>query len=165
MNGYTFRVSISSVFCLLEEQILSFKNWPQKHTGIHASSFNKTCNRDRTARLTAPCPSHKKLYRKTLTFANAATANADAGGSTTALPGLCPDELTMFLEKRRGGGGVCAFIRINMTLYTKPWIWNLGHFWYNTVIESTALSNLRNYNMFIFGFHHQIMSGSLMRLK
>ena len=35
----------------------------------------------------------------------------------------------------------------------------LGHFWYNSVIESTALSNLRNYSMFISGFHHQIMSG------
>ena len=42
---------------------------------------------------------------------------------------------------------------------------NLGHFLYNSVIESTALSNLRNYSMLISGFHHQIMSGSLMRLE
>ena len=36
---------------------------------------------------------------------------------------------------------------------------SLGHFWYNSVIEYTALSNLRNYSMFISGFHYQIMSG------
>ena len=33
------------------------------------------------------------------------------------------------------------------------------------VFESTALSNLRNYSMFISGFHHHFMSGSLMRLE
>ena len=29
---------------------------------------NKTCHRDRIARLTAPCPSHKNFNVKTLTF-------------------------------------------------------------------------------------------------
>ena len=52
--------------------------------------INKTCHRDRIARLTAPCPSHKKHNVRTLTFAN---ADADAGGSTIALPGLLPGEL------------------------------------------------------------------------
>ena len=50
---------------------------------------NKTCHRDRIARLTAPCPSHKNFNAKR--FANAAAdanANSDAGGSTIALPGL-----------------------------------------------------------------------------
>ena len=41
----------------------------------------------------------------------------------------------------------------------------LGPFWYYLVFETTILSNLRNYSTFIFGFHHQIMSGSLMRLE
>ena len=31
-------------------------------------SPNKTCHRDRIARLTAPCPSHKNFNVKTLTF-------------------------------------------------------------------------------------------------
>ena len=35
----------------------------------------------------------------------------------------------------------------------------------NSVIESTALSNLRNYSVLIFGFYLQIMSVSLMRLE
>ena len=52
---------------------------------------NKTCHRVRIARLTAPCPSHKKLNVKL--FANANAAAADAGGSTIALPGLRPEEL------------------------------------------------------------------------
>ena len=57
---------------------------------------NKTCYRDRIARLTAPCPSHKKFNVKL--FANSdANANAEAGadavGSTIALPGLRPGEL------------------------------------------------------------------------
>ena len=58
--------------------------------------YNKTCHRDRIARLTASCPSHKNFDVKTLHFANtdaAANANADAGGSTKALPGLRPGEL------------------------------------------------------------------------
>ena len=53
--------------------------------------LNKTCHRDRIARLTAPCPSHKNFNVKTLTFANAntaANADVDAGGSTIALPGV-----------------------------------------------------------------------------
>ena len=32
------------------------------------------------------------------------------------------------------------------------------------MFKSTALSNYINYGMFISGFHHQIMSGSLIRL-
>ena len=57
---------------------------------------NKTCHRDRIARLTAPCPSHKNFNIKL--FANAAAdananANPGAGGSTIALPGLRPGEL------------------------------------------------------------------------
>ena len=52
----------------------------------------KICHRDRIARPTAPCPSHKSFNVKL--FANA-DANADAGGSTIALPGLRPDELKM----------------------------------------------------------------------
>ena len=52
--------------------------------------YNKTCHRDRTARLTAPCPSHKNFNVQL--FANA-NADANAGGSTIALPGLHPGEL------------------------------------------------------------------------
>ena len=60
------------------------------------AKLDKTCHTDRIARLTAPCPAHKKLQRKTITFANAnADANANAGGSTIALPGLCPGKLKM----------------------------------------------------------------------
>ena len=44
--------------------------------------YNKTCHRDRIARLTAPCPSHKNFNVKL--FAN---ADANAGDSTIALPG------------------------------------------------------------------------------
>ena len=46
----------------------------------------KTGHRDRIARLTAPCPSHKKLKL----FTN---ADANTGDSTIALPGLSPGEL------------------------------------------------------------------------
>ena len=56
------------------------------------SVINKTCHRDRIARLTAPCQSHKKLNVKL--FANA-NVNANAEGSTIALPGLRPGELKM----------------------------------------------------------------------
>ena len=35
--------------------------------------------------------------------------------------------------------------------------WTLPFFLYYSVFESTASSNLRNYSMFISGFHHQIM--------
>ena len=43
----------------VEERICSF---PLKVDSTEkAGSFNKTCHRDRIARLTAPCPSHKKL--------------------------------------------------------------------------------------------------------
>ena len=60
---------------------------------INARKYNKTCHRDRIARLTAPCPSHKNFNVKQ-TFADAAAnADANAGGSTIALPGLCPGEL------------------------------------------------------------------------
>ena len=61
----------------------------------HNFDKNKTCHRDRIARLTAPCPSHKKNFNIKL-FANAAAAaNADANavGSTIALPGLRPGKL------------------------------------------------------------------------
>ena len=67
--------------------------------------LNKTCHRDRIARLTAPCPSHKnfnvKLFANADAAANANTdgnadADADAGGSTIALPGLRPGELKMY---------------------------------------------------------------------
>ena len=59
---------------------------------------NKTCYRDRIARLTAPCPSHKKFNVKLFANADAdadanANADADAVGSTIALPGLRPGEL------------------------------------------------------------------------
>ena len=56
----------------------------------------KTCYRDRIARLTAPCPSHKKFNVKPFANADAdadANADADAVGSTIALPGLRPGEL------------------------------------------------------------------------
>ena len=36
--------------------------------------INKTCHRDRIARLTAPCPSHKTFNVKTLHFASADAA-------------------------------------------------------------------------------------------
>ena len=39
---------------------------------------------------------------------------------------------------------------------------HLGPLLYCGVFELTALSHLRNYRMFISGFHHQIMSGSLL---
>ena len=56
-------------------------------------SRNKTCHRDRIARLTAPCHSHKKNFNVKL-FANAdAAANANPGASTIALPGLRPGKL------------------------------------------------------------------------
>ena len=54
---------------------------------------NKTCHRDKIARLSVPCPSHKKLKCKALS-ANADT-NTDAGGSAIALPELCSGELKM----------------------------------------------------------------------
>ena len=58
---------------------------------------NKTCHRDRTARLTAPCPSHKKNFNVKL-FANAAAkaeanANTDTRGSTIPLSGLRPGKI------------------------------------------------------------------------
>ena len=56
----------------------------------HIGRWNKTCHRDRIARLTAPCPSHKNVNVKL--FVN---ADANAGGSTIALPGLRPGELKM----------------------------------------------------------------------
>ena len=61
---------------------------------------HKTCHRDRIARLTAPCPSHRKINVKLIANAAAAAAanadaNADAGGSTIALPGLRLGELKM----------------------------------------------------------------------
>ena len=62
------------------------------HTEIQTPEFNKICHRDRIARLTAPCPSHKNLNVKLKHFANADAA-ADARGSTIALPGLRPGEL------------------------------------------------------------------------
>ena len=54
---------------------------------------NKTCHRDRIARLTAPCPSQKNFNVKLFANADAntaANANADTRGSTIALPGLRP---------------------------------------------------------------------------
>ena len=61
---------------------------------------NKTCYRDRIARLTAPGPSHKKFNVKLFANADAdadananTNADADAVGSTIALPGLRPGEL------------------------------------------------------------------------
>ena len=76
----------------------AYSFFPLELTHIEkGSKDNKTCHRDRIARLTAPCPSHKKNFNVTL-FANAdtnanANANANAGGSTIALPGLRPGEL------------------------------------------------------------------------
>ena len=60
--------------------------------------MNKTYHRDRIARLTAPCPSHKNFNVKPFANADAAVkadadANADAGGCTIALPGLRQGEL------------------------------------------------------------------------
>ena len=64
------------------------------------AKMNKTCYRDRIARLTVPCPSLKNFNVKLFANADAATnihanTNADAGGSTIALPGLRPGELKM----------------------------------------------------------------------
>ena len=63
-------------------------------------NLNKTCHRDRIARLTAPCPSHKnfKVKLKHVAKVNVdaaanADANADANGSTIALSGPRPEEL------------------------------------------------------------------------
>ena len=53
-------------------------------------------SRDRIAHLTAPSPSHINFNVKL--FANVdADANADAGGSTIALPGLPPGKLKRFI--------------------------------------------------------------------
>ena len=61
---------------------------------VSIRNMKKTCHRDRIASLTAPCPSHKKLNIKLFANAHAAAdANADAGHSTIALPGLCASEL------------------------------------------------------------------------
>ena len=63
---------------------------------------NKTCHRDRIARLTAPCPSHKNFNVKPFAYADAAVnadANADARGCTKALPGLSQGELKIGLLK------------------------------------------------------------------
>ena len=66
------------------------------------SKTNKTCHRDRIARLTAPCSSHKNFNVKVFANADAAAnanieanADADAGGNTIALSGLRPGELKM----------------------------------------------------------------------
>ena len=51
-------------------------------------------------------------------------------------------------------------ILIGLDICFRPSCFNpLGHFLYITVFKPTALSNLRNYSMFISGFHHQIMPG------
>ena len=63
-------------------------------------NVKKTCHRDRIARLTAPCPSCKN-FNILLTLppmlkpmpTPTPTPNTDTGGSTIALPGLCPGEL------------------------------------------------------------------------
>ena len=79
----------NSVTILCQENYIS-KRRPKNTT----RNLNKTCHRDRIARLTAPCPSHKNFNGKL--FANAdASANADTGGSIIALPGLRPSELNM----------------------------------------------------------------------
>ena len=89
---------------------------------------NKTCHRDRIARLTAPCPSHKNLNCKTLHFANAdaaaaADANADAGGSTTALPGLHPGELksACLLSKATQFWLGCSCYLFSVYCYRRTW--------------------------------------------
>ena len=71
----------------------------RRHVPAGKTVRNKTCHRDRKARLTAPCPSHKKTLMLDF-FANAAAAaNADAGGSIVAFPGLRPDELKIQYKK------------------------------------------------------------------
>ena len=69
------------------------------------NNTNKTCHRDRIARLTAPCPSHKKLnvklFANTAATANPDTdANTDVRGSIIALPGLRPGELKSLTDER-----------------------------------------------------------------
>ena len=57
---------------------------------------SKTCHRDKIARLTAPCPSHKKLKHKNfnilLTQTPPPMPTLTPRGSTIALPALCPGE-------------------------------------------------------------------------
>ena len=72
--------------------------------------MNKTCHRNRRARLTALCPSHKKNF-KVKPFANADT-DANAGGSTIALAGLRPGELKMEL---------LLFYGVAFLLKREPW--------------------------------------------
>ena len=88
-----------SVLCLTPIQnidSLSMLLWKEfAPQGLNVFHRNKSCHRDRIARLTAPCPSHKKNFNVKL-FAN---ADANAGGSTIALPGLRPGELKRKLEK------------------------------------------------------------------
>ena len=57
-----------------------------------ATIHNKICHRDRKARLKAPCSSHKNFNTDAAANANA-IADADAGGSTIALPRLPSGEL------------------------------------------------------------------------
>ena len=62
---------------------------------------NKTCHRDRIACLTAPCPSHKKLFRKNFNILLTPTptlSQCRCRGSTIALPGLRPGELKMAVK-------------------------------------------------------------------
>ena len=77
--------------------------------------MNKTCHRDRRARLTA-LAHHIKNFNVKL-FANADTdanadINADAGGSTIALAGLRPGELKMEL---------LLFYGVAYLLKREPW--------------------------------------------
>ena len=44
-------------------------------------------------------------------------------------------------------------------------IWDLVESVSDSFPTYSAISNIRNYSMFISGFHHQIMPGSLMLFK
>ena len=62
---------------------------------------NKNCHKDRIARLTAPCPPHKKRLRKysNILLTPTPPPTPTPLGSTIALPGHRPGELeTHFLK-------------------------------------------------------------------
>ena len=95
--------------------------------------LNKTCHRDRIARLTAPSPSHKNCNVNLFVNADAAAntdananadANSDAGGSTIALPGLRPGELKSHQRRWQSPPSpplkAPPLIKCSISLFKKP---------------------------------------------
>ena len=68
------------------------------HVPAGKTVTNKTCHRDRIARLTAPCPSHKKTLMLNFLLLPPPTLTP---GVVTALPGLRPGELKIHNPRAR----------------------------------------------------------------